>query len=44
MCTHPEVNKKLKDHIDENCTRHSPTFDDFEALDYVRAIVKEVFR
>lgn len=44
MCTHPVVYKKLKEHVDTHCTRHSPTLDNFEALSYVRAVVKEGLR
>ncbi|UZJ56102.1 hypothetical protein CBS101457_005422 [Exobasidium rhododendri] len=44
MCTHVSVYEKLKKHVDACCGQSSPTFEEFEALDYVRAVVKETLR
>ncbi|UZJ53606.1 hypothetical protein CBS101457_002926 [Exobasidium rhododendri] len=44
MCTHPRVYKKLQGIVDETCLAHSPNFEQFEALPYVLAVVKETLR
>ncbi|KAH9482218.1 Cytochrome P450 monooxygenase 208 [Psilocybe cubensis] len=44
MMMHPEVQKKAQADIDKIAPNRLPTFDDYDALPYIRAIIKEVLR
>ena len=42
--TYPEVFKTAQAEVDRVCGDHWPTMDDFDHLEYVRAMCKETFR
>ncbi|KAF8577323.1 cytochrome P450 [Ramaria rubella] len=42
--THPDAYKAAQTEVDLVCGDHSPTLDDFERCEYVRALCKETFR
>jgi len=42
--TYPEVFKAAQAEVDRVCGDHWPTMDDFDHLEYVRAMCKETFR
>ncbi len=45
MCLHPDVQRRAQAEIDEKVGRDRlPSFDDMEALVYVKAVMKEVLR
>lgn len=44
MILFPEVQTKAQAEIDAVCKGHLPTFDDFDGLPYVHAIVNEALR
>lgn len=44
MVLFPEVQAKAQAKIDAICARRLPTFNDFDALPYVQAIVNETLR
>jgi cytochrome P450 len=45
MQLHPEVQKKAQQEIESVTGGHRlPTFDDYDSLPYVRAVIKEILR
>ena len=44
MVLYPEAQRAAQEAIDRVCPGRLPTFDDYEALPYIHAIVKEVLR
>jgi len=44
MALYPEVQKRAQTDIDQLVSNRLPTFDDFDSLPYIRAIIKEVLR
>jgi cytochrome P450 len=44
MAQYPEVQRRAQEDIDRLVSNRLPTFDDFDSLPYVRAIIKEIVR
>lgn len=45
MCLHPHVLDRAQEELDRAVGRdRMPTFDDWEHLPYIHAIIKEIFR
>lgn len=44
MALHPEVQKKAQADIEKVAPNRLPTFDDYDSLPYVKAIIKEILR
>jgi len=44
MALHPEIQKKAQADIEKVAPNRLPTFDDYDSLPYIKAIIKEILR
>lgn len=44
MALHPEVQKRAQADVDQVAQSRLPTFDDYDSLPYIKAIIKEILR